>query len=844
MAFYTYSGYRLTDLVGGSDPSVSTGQTFNVSGVSQIDIIFSDDDAVIDENGTNGSAARNSQDSLSNQIAYVRTDAGAIQMDGAEFFVEALFTYTVDGKQYFGVYFEAEGQNAFDFVILDPATPPGAATVCHTFSDLASLGVRLTYDDIPSGDEVFNAANFANLITTGNDTITAGDGDDTISSGAGNDTIFAGNGDDSVFAGGGADTVFGGGGDDTLRGEGGADTIEGGAGSDIIQGGAGNDVLRGGGTLDAERTSFGTLPDPSGNGTLVDDGDTYTTAGFTQDTGSVQVSLSFQNDGNNAPSYTFRNSDAQYTTGLNGGAGASDNAIRLGGTGDGDTSTTTIAFRDDGVATDVTGVNFRINDIDVGNFRDTLRIQAFDAEGNPVQITLTGGSNMTLTDTDGVAGNDTATANAGGAGLTSADAAGSLLVEVAGPVSTITIDYGNLAANLQYIWVTDIFFTPTDAGDTIDGGAGNDTIDGDAGDDTIAISTGSDTIDGGTGQDTYDATNTTTLTNERILVTVASDGSATVQKVNSGTTDTTESVETFIATEVSGQNDRITFTETDLRREDVSGIDDTATGTFTDIRGNVVTFGPGETWQFSDVIGGNIPNVSRFGDFAIDGGDENGTINGTTYQNFEEVSFTVVCFADGTLIETPEGPRPIEALAEGDLVHTLDHGPRPIRWAGRRHLGAAVLAAHPRLRPIRIAAGALGGGLPERDLRVSPQHRILLRSRIAERMFGQTEVLVAAKRLLGLPGISVEEDCRGVTYHHILCDAHEVVFAEGALAETLLPGTEALNALAPEQRREVVSIFGERPVADTPRARLIPDPRRTKVLVDRHRKNARALLAG
>ena len=98
---------------------------------------------------------------------------------------------------------------------------------------------------------------------------------------------------------------------------------------------------------------------------------------------------------------------------------------------------------------------------------------------------------------------------------------------------------------------------------------------------------------------------------------------------------------------------------------------------------------------------------------------------------------------------------PVERLEIGDLIDTKDHGPREICWIGSRTLTKSELVATPKICPVRIKAGALGRGVPQRDLVVSPQHRILVRSAIAERMFGNPEVLVAAKHLLALEGISV-----------------------------------------------------------------------------------------
>ena len=201
----------------------------------------------------------------------------------------------------------------------------------------------------------------------------------------------------------------------------------------------------------------------------------------------------------------------------------------------------------------------------------------------------------------------------------------------------------------------------------------------------------------------------------------------------------------------------------------------------------------------------------------------------------------VTCYAAGTLIGTPTGPRAVETLAPGDMVDTLDHGPQPIRWIGHRQLGVADMIANPALEPVRIAPGAMGQGLPLRELRVSPQHRMLVRSAIAERMFGGPEVMVAAKHLAGLPGI---EPCTGVApveYWHVLCDRHEVLFAEGAPSESLYTGEQALYALDAEARAEIAALFPD--MAPPEPARDLVPGRRARTLARRHAEARRELLA-
>lgn len=198
-----------------------------------------------------------------------------------------------------------------------------------------------------------------------------------------------------------------------------------------------------------------------------------------------------------------------------------------------------------------------------------------------------------------------------------------------------------------------------------------------------------------------------------------------------------------------------------------------------------------------------------------------------------------VCFASGTRIETPNGRVFVEALQTGDPVLTRDGGAKRIRWIGRRRVPARDAFA-----PVRIAAGALGAGLPERDLVVSQQHRILLASKIAERMTGAHEVLVAAKKLVGRPGIALVTDMDEVTYHHILLDAHEIVFAEGAATESLLAGPMALASFNAGTLAEIRALFPDFEARAGVPARPIVTGKPLKTLLARHEKNGRALVEG
>lgn len=201
------------------------------------------------------------------------------------------------------------------------------------------------------------------------------------------------------------------------------------------------------------------------------------------------------------------------------------------------------------------------------------------------------------------------------------------------------------------------------------------------------------------------------------------------------------------------------------------------------------------------------------------------------------------CFVRGTLIETSCGPKPIEVLRTGDDV--LGYGGKllKLRKVFRRSFNRRELAANEKLYPVRITAGALGEGLPRRDMLVSRQHRMLVSSKIVKRMFGQSDALIPAIRLVTVPGIFIDWRVLNIEYFHLLFDQHEVIFAEGTPSESLLTGKEAINCLGPEILEEVQTIFPELMDQDcfpVP-ACFIPEAKQQKKLIARHLKNNKPL---
>lgn len=189
-------------------------------------------------------------------------------------------------------------------------------------------------------------------------------------------------------------------------------------------------------------------------------------------------------------------------------------------------------------------------------------------------------------------------------------------------------------------------------------------------------------------------------------------------------------------------------------------------------------------------------------DFFDDEGNPTGQL---TFVNIENV---IPCFTPGTLIATPKGEVPAETLRVGDKIITRDNGIQEIRWAGAKHLDWAALCANPHLKPVLIRAGSLGNGLPERDMMVSPNHRMLVANDRTALYFEEHEVLVAAKHLVGGKGVHAV-DAAGTTYLHFLFDRHEVVLANGSWTESFQPGDYTLKGMGNAQRQEIFELFPE-----------------------------------
>lgn len=182
--------------------------------------------------------------------------------------------------------------------------------------------------------------------------------------------------------------------------------------------------------------------------------------------------------------------------------------------------------------------------------------------------------------------------------------------------------------------------------------------------------------------------------------------------------------------------------------------------------------------------------------------------NDTACDSTSEIEQVVICFTPSTRLATIRGEVAVEKLREGDRVITRDNGIQSLAWVGKRDLSARNLTDQPDLNPVHIRKGSLGNGVPERDMIVSPNHRMLMTSHVANAMFGEREVLVSAKYLSGLDGIT-QILTPSVQYIHLMFEQHEIVLADGAWTESFQAGEHSLNGVTTEQRCEIISLFPE-----------------------------------
>ncbi|KPA22774.1 hypothetical protein shim_10620 [Shimia sp. SK013] len=266
-----------------------------------------------------------------------------------------------------------------------------------------------------------------------------------------------------------------------------------------------------------------------------------------------------------------------------------------------------------------------------------------------------------------------------------------------------------------------------------------------------------------------------------------------------------------VQTTIVAQDDSVSLKVGGSKTFDVLGNDNSSAGptlTITHINGVPVV--PGDSVTLAT---GQVVTLNADGTLTVDADTDLETVyfnytiedeDGNTDTALVEIVQHPPCFTRGTLIRTSDGDIPVEQLRKGMLLQTLDNGLQPIEWIGSSRMEPQLDSL-----PIRIKSGVLDN---DRDLVVSPQHRVLLTGARAELMFGSDEVLVKAKHLVNERDVLRCPTDQTITYFHILLPQHELVFSEGQWSESFMPGPMTRHSFDPLANRGLRMVMSKRAI--------------------------------
>lgn len=208
------------------------------------------------------------------------------------------------------------------------------------------------------------------------------------------------------------------------------------------------------------------------------------------------------------------------------------------------------------------------------------------------------------------------------------------------------------------------------------------------------------------------------------------------------------------------------------------------------------------------------------------------SVNSSNYSGIRQSTkddHQFVCFGPGTRLDTPHGPIRADRLRLGDTLITLDHGPQPIRWIGKRRQRFAPDGPAP---PVLIRRGAAGEDRPRRDFFLSADHRVLVETRPGFVLHDPSGALAPARALTRLRAVRPARGRRAITWYSFLLPFHAVIFAEGMAVESLYPGPEAWARLEGRERSDWMHLAAGGRVTGALPARLLLSPAEARAGLD------------
>jgi hypothetical protein len=315
--------------------------------------------------------------------------------------------------------------------------------------------------------------------------------------------------------------------------------------------------------------------------------------------------------------------------------------------------------------------------------------------------------------------------------------------------------------------------------DTIYGGRGDDEIYGGSGDDVIMAGAGDDVVDGGTGDDVVRGG-----AGSDVLAGGAGDdvvsGGAGDDGISGGSgDDVIRAGAGDDVVEAGAGDDEVWGGPGDDVIDGGVGNDVLRGGSGNDVFRFGIGSGTDRIVDFDktrdrlDLTAFHDYRLSQSGDDTVvtyAGGQI--TLAGVSPEGLAD-AIDIACVVRGTLIRTPAGEVPVETLSIGDAVITAEGLSRPVKWIGKRGYAKAFIARNPKVAPILISRGALGGGAPASDLAVSPEHAVYVDG-----------LLVPAKLLVNDDTIRPVLNLESVEYFHVELETPDVLWTNGARTES------------------------------------------------------------
>ena len=163
---------------------------------------------------------------------------------------------------------------------------------------------------------------------------------------------------------------------------------------------------------------------------------------------------------------------------------------------------------------------------------------------------------------------------------------------------------------------------------------------------------------------------------------------------------------------------------------------------------------------------------------------------------------------EGANIRTPCGPRRVELVRPGDLIVTRDNGLQPVRLIWEREIRVTKKAGKPDMAPICLCPRAIGPMMPQHNIHVAPDHRVLVPG---YRLLGQEDTnccLVFAREIVASSDDAYVDVSATVTrFFTFVFDTHQVFCCNGLPVESFLAGASEIARLSTDQRDQLIQLF-------------------------------------